>query len=174
MTKRSPGTKTDIAEETIEVSKGNRRDFVIKVRVNETEKEEIDRQKGRLSRSAFMRDRGLNQSKVYDPTYAAIGSVYQSARNVRESAASIENESTYLRNSAEVLASLIGQGAGSARAANAGADLLEIAERLHAQGKQLDHLAKTLGVQARELAEQHMKEMIKRYPATSIQPRKKR
>lgn len=173
MTKRSSETRTDIAEGTIEISKGNRRDFVIKVRVNETEKQEIDRQKGRLSRSAFMRDRGLNQSKVYDPTYAAIGGVYQSARNVRETAASIEDAITYLRNSAEVSAGLIGQGAGSERAANAGADLLEIAERLHAQGKQLDRQAKTLGGQARELADQHMKEMLKRYPATSIEPRKK-
>ena len=174
MTKRSSGTKPAIGNDPVEVPSGDRRDFVIKVRVNAAEKMEMDRQKGRLSFSAFLRDRGLNQGNVYDPTYAAIGSVYQSARNLRESAALIDGSRIDLRNSVAILESLIGQDAGSVHAANTGEELRQIAARLHTQGEQIERLANMLGGQARELAGQHMEEMLKRYPATVIEPRKSR
>lgn len=174
MSKRSSETKSAIAGESGEVSPVSRRDFVIKVRVNAAEKLEMDRQKGRLSFSEFLRDRGLCQGKVYDPTYAAIGSIYQSARNLRESGASIEEARILVRNSAATLTGLIGQVGSADRALDVGRDLVEIAGRLHAQAAQLERKANALGEQARKLAEQHMKEMLKRYPATALEPRKRR
>jgi hypothetical protein len=147
---------------------------VIKVRVNAAEKMEMDRQKGRLSFSEFLRDRGLNQGKVYDPTYAAIGSIYQSARNLRESGDSIEDARKHVQTTAAKLAVLIGQDGNAERAANVGRDLVGIAERLQAEAAQLQRQADALGEQARKLAEQHMKEMLKRYPATALEPRKRR
>jgi alkanesulfonate monooxygenase SsuD/methylene tetrahydromethanopterin reductase-like flavin-dependent oxidoreductase (luciferase family) len=174
MRKRSSGTKPAIAEDSGGASDRDRRDFVIKVRVNAAEKMELDRQKGRLSFSAFLRDRGLNQGNVYDPTYAAIGSVYQSARNMSESAALIEGSRIDLRNSVAILESQLGQEAGSFRAVSIVEDLRQIADRLHAQAEQIERQANMLGGQAKELAEKHMKEMLKRYPATVIEPRKSR
>jgi alkanesulfonate monooxygenase SsuD/methylene tetrahydromethanopterin reductase-like flavin-dependent oxidoreductase (luciferase family) len=174
MSARSSETKAAIAKDSGGASYENRRDFVIKVRVNAAEKLEMDRQKGRLSFSAFLRDRGLNQNKVYDPTYAAIGSVYQSARNLRESAALIEGSSICLRNFSAISAGQLGQEAGSFRAVSIVEDLRQIADRLHAQAEQIERQANMLGGQAKELAEKHMKEMLKRYPATVIEPRKSR
>lgn len=174
MTKRSSVTETEIAEGSAETSSNTQRDIVIKVRVNAAEKMELDRQKGRLSRSAFLRDRGLNQGQVYDPTYAAIGSVYQSARNMRESVVSIEDARKHLRNSAVMLTGLIGQEGGEERAENIGRDLVAIAERLHSHVAELDRQAIALSQQARNLADQHMKEMLKRYPAKALEPRKRR
>ena len=37
----------------------------------------IDRKRGRLSRSAFMRERSLHEDSYYEPTISAIGSLYQ-------------------------------------------------------------------------------------------------
>ncbi|MEE4209947.1 MAG: hypothetical protein V2I43_11830 [Parvularcula sp.] len=174
MTKPFSKGDKEIAEDPGEASRGERKDLVIKVHVSAAEKFEIDRQKGRLTFSAFLRDRGLNQGKVYDPTYAAIGGVYQSARNVRDSAASIEEASLVLQNSAAVLTGLIGQTAGAERAERAAGNLWAIAEKLHSQSKQLERQSKELGEQASKLAAKHMEEMLKRYPATPIEPRKKR
>lgn len=174
MTKRSSGTGTEISEEPTETSSKSRRDIVIKVRVNAAEKMELDRQKGRLSCSAFLRDRGLNQGQVYDPTYAAIGSVYQTARNLRKSAVSVEDARIHLRNSAVMLTGLIGQEGGAERAENIGRDLAAIADRLHSHVAELDRQSVVLGQQARSLADQHMKEMLKRYPAKALEPRKRR
>ncbi len=75
MTKGSATNGNVNASSIDDISQRDRRDQLIKVWVTAAEKAEIARQKARMSFSAFLRERGLNQGHVYDPTYAAIGGV---------------------------------------------------------------------------------------------------
>jgi hypothetical protein len=172
MTERFSKSSSDIEAEQDDPSPKDRRDGIIKVFVNETEKAELEKQKGRLSFSAFLRDRGLTRGDVYDPTYAAIGGVYQSARNLRDSAEWLEEASITLQNSATVFVSSAGQNPGVESSREGIENLRELATQLQAGAERMESQAKTLGGQARELGQKHMNEMLQRYPAKDIVPRK--
>jgi len=151
-----------------------RRDLIIKVRVNAAEKAEIARQKARLSFSAFLRDRGVNQGQVYDPTYAAIGSVYQSARTLRDSAAHHQDTSVALQNLAVVLTRLGTSAHDGGNTLKTCEELLKLATSLKSQGQRIENQASELGKEARELGRKHMREMLRRYPAKAIRSRDRR
>lgn len=152
----------------------NRRDLVIKVRVNSAEKTEMDRQKGRLSYPAFLRDRGLNQDMVYDPTYSAVGGVYQSARNLRDSSILLAQASKDLDQFAVDLAGL-GRSPHEAESLEKSCrEILETARAIRGHGARLESQAKGLREQAGDLASTHLEEMLKRYPAPDTKPRKRR
>lgn len=174
MTECSSDSKPDIGTESGKPSSEDRRDLVIKVRVNAAEKAEIVLQKGRLSLAAFLRDRGLRQNGIYDPTYAAIGGVYQSASNLRDSADWIQEASVNLQNATTVLARLVGHAADSEHPLKAIKDLRELAAQLNTGAERIENQANELGGQARELGQKHMQEMLKRYPMKIIEPRPRR
>ncbi|PIW55400.1 MAG: hypothetical protein COW16_06150 [Sphingomonadales bacterium CG12_big_fil_rev_8_21_14_0_65_65_10] len=174
MTERSSKTQSGVEVEREKPSPKDRRDRFIKVFVNKAEKANISKQKGRLSFSAFLRDRGLTRGDVYDPTYAAIGGIYQSACNVRDSAEELEEASIALRNFASVFHSQVGQDLDSENRREAIEDLREIAMRLQASAERMEAQANALAGQGREMGREHMREMLERYPATMIKPRKSR
>lgn len=171
MTDTSSNNAGENAADLDNTSDKPRRTLVLKVWVNSAEKAKIARQKARMSFSAFLRDRGINQGEVFDPTYAAIGSVYQSARNLRNSAAHLENASMALQNFAAVLA-----GRGSSADPDESIqipceELRKLASSLEARAERIENQAGELGDQARELGREHMNQMLKRYPAKAIKPR---
>lgn len=174
MTERSFKSPSDVEAEQDDPSPKDRRDCIIKVFVNEREKAELEKQKGRLSFSAFLRDRGLTRGDVYDPTYAAIGGVYQSARNLRDSAELLEQASIALQDSATVSVSSAGQNFGVENSREGIENLREFAMQLQAGAERMESQAKSLAGQARELGQKHMNEMLERYPAKEIVPRKGR
>jgi len=151
-----------------------RRDLVIKVRVNRVEKTELDRQKGRLSYSGFLRDRGLNQDMVYDPTYSAIGGVYQSARNLRDSSILLAKASKDLDQFAVTLADLGRSSLEADALRELCSEILETPKAIRGHGAHLKIQANGLGEQAGDLATTHLQELLKRYPAPDIKPRKRR
>ncbi|MEE4208790.1 MAG: hypothetical protein V2I43_05955 [Parvularcula sp.] len=174
MTERSFKPPSDVEAEQNDPSPEDRRDRIIKVFVNKTEKAELQKQKGRLSFSAFLRDRGLTRGDVYDPTYAAIGGVYQSARNLRDSAELLEQASIALQKSATAFVSSASQNPGVENSREGIEDLRGLATQLQAGAERMGSQAETLGGQARELGQKHMNEMLERYPAKDIVPRKGR
>lgn len=174
MTERSFNSPSDIEAEQEDPSTKDRRDRIIKVFVNETEKAKLEKQKGRLSFSAFLRDRGLTRGDVYDPTYAAIGGVYQSARNLRDSAELLEQASIALQDSATVFVSSAGHNCGVENSREGLENLRELAMQLQASADRMESQAKALGELALELGQKHIGEMLERYPAKEIVPRKGR
>lgn len=174
MTERSSQTQSGVEDELEKPSPKDRRDRFIKVFVNKAEKADISKQKGRLSFSAFLRDRGLTRGDVYDPSYAAIGGVYQSARNLRDSADWLEEASIALQNFAAVFQSPAGDDVDPKNSREAIDDLREQATQLRAGAERMETQANALARQARELGQKHMREILKRYPATMIKPRKSR
>ena len=157
-----------------ETSSKDRRDQVIKVRVNAAEKAEIVRQKARMSFSAFLRERGLNQGHVYDPTYAAIGGIYQSVGTLRDSAADLQEASITLQNFAAILTARSASADSRGSILKACEELREIALTLTSHGNSIEEQANTLAEDARVLGQKHMSEMLKRYPAGPIKPRDRR
>lgn len=153
-----------------DISQPDRRDQLIKVWVNAAEKAEIARQKARMSFSAFLRERGLNQGHVYDPTYAAIGGIYQSVGTLRDSAADFQEACITLQNFTAILTARNP----SADSHEACEELREIAMTLSSHGERIEELANELGEDARALSKKHMSEMLKRYPARAIKPRDRR
>jgi len=151
-----------------------RRDLVIKVRVNRAEKTEMDRQKGRLSYSGFLRDRGLNREMVYDPTYSAIGGVYQSACNLRDSSILLARASKDLDQFGVTLADLGHSSSDGKTLREFCSEILETAKVIRGLGSDLESQAKGLREQAGDLASTHLQEMLKRYPAPDTKPRKRR
>lgn len=170
MTKGSATNGNDDASGIDETSIQAPRKLIIKVWVNAAEKAEIARQKARMSFSAFLRERGLNQGHVYDPTYAAIGGVYQSASTLRDSAADFQEACITLQNFTAILTARNP----SADSHEACEELREIAMTLSSHGERIDELANELGEDARALSKKHMSEMLKRYPARAIKPRDRR
>lgn len=167
MTKKTAKARDQDPSKTKESSSKARRNQVIKVKVNASEKAEIVRQKARMSLSAFLRERGLNPGHVYDPTYAAIGGIYQSVSLLRDSAAEFQEASITLQNFTAILTAL----GASADSQEPGEELREIATTLASHGERIEELANELGEQARALSKKHMSEMLKRYPAKAIKPR---
>lgn len=174
MTKRSATNGNVNASNIDETSPKDRRNQVIKVRVNAAEKAEIARQKARMSFSAFLRERGLNQGHVYDPTYAAIGGVYQSASTLRDSAADFQEASVTLQNFSAILTARSASANSRESILEACEELREIAMTLSSHGERIEELANELGEDARALSKKHMSEMLKRYPARAIKPRDRR
>ena len=152
----------------------SRRDLVIKVKVNPSEKAEIIRQKARMSFSGFLRERGLNQGHVYDPTYAAIGGIYQSAGNLRDSATEMRGASTALKNVAANLTDCIAPADCRESTLAACQELRALAMVLKAHGERIEEQANEVAEEARALSRKHMSEMLKRYPAKEIKPRDRR
>lgn len=167
MTEESALARDEDVPNTDKSSNKARRDLVIKVKVNASEKAEIIRQKARMSLSAFLRERGLNQGHVYDPTYAAIGGIYQSVSTLRQSAADFQEASIVLQNFTAILTAR----SPSADSLEACEELREIAMTLSTHVERIKELAKELGEDARALSQKHMSEMLKRYPAKAIKPR---
>jgi len=154
--------------------KDGKRDIVMKVRVNAAEKLEFDRQKGRLSYSAFLRDRGLNRNMVYDPTYSAIGGVYQSARNLRHCAEVLAKAGEHFDILETALTRFRGDSMGAKENPDIGMEIRDVARGILAQGVHLAELADAVGRQARELGRIHLREMLDRYPAQEVRTRKRR
>ena len=152
----------------------SKRNIPIKVFVNKEEIRRIEKQKGRLSKSAFLRDRGLNRDMVYDPTYASIGSVYQSARNLRDSAAELSQMSELLLEFDAILRRLAMKAAGSEEVAKTAAEISDHASKCAVQSEHLEQLAKTVSIQARDLARTHMAELLDRHPAYKTTKRRRR
>lgn len=174
MTPRSSKSQSDLKVKPGSPFPKDRRDLFIKVFVNEAEKADIIKQKGRLSFSAFLRDRGLTRGDVYDPTYAAIGGVYQSVRNLRDSAEGLREASIALQNSAAVFQTLPASDVDTESNRATFEDLRELATQLRASADRMETQANALGERAGELGQKHMSEMLKRYPAKEIVPRKGR
>ena len=167
MTQKSSNHSYDNASGIDETSTKAPRKLIIKVWVNAAEKAEIVRQKARMSLSAFLRERGLNQGHVYDPTYAAIGGIYQSVGTMRDSAADFQEACITLQNFASILTAP----SASVDSHEACEELREIAMTLSSHGERIEELANELGEDARALSKKHMSEMLKRYPARAIKPR---
>ena len=174
MTQRSSKSNSELKAEPGNPFPKDRRDLFIKVFVNEAEKADIVKQKGRLSFSAFLRDRGLTRGGVYDPTYAAIGGVYQSVRNLRDSAEGLREVSIALQNSATGFQTLSASDVDTESNRATFEDLRELATQLRASADRIETQANTLGERAGELGQKHTSEMLKRYPAKEIVPRKGR
>lgn len=174
MTKGSATNGNVNASSIDDISPKDRRDQLIKVRVNAAEKAEIARQKARMSFSAFLRERGLNQGHVYDPTYAAIGGVYQSASTLRDSAADLQEASVTLQNFSAILTARSAPADSCGSNLEACEELREIALTLTSHGKSIEEQANTLAEEARALGQKHISEMLKRYPAGPIKPRDRR
>ena len=151
----------------------NKRTMVLKVWVSDAEKTKIDRQKGRLSFSAFLRDRGLNRDQVYDPTYAAIGGTYQAARNLRDSSTLLSEAHRKLDQLACEAQRLDVQ-AGGEETNRVCTEILDLGEKLLRQGLNLANQADEIGRQARELGQNHLQEMLARYPEQVLKPRKRK
>ena len=150
-----------------------KRDIVLKVRVNAEEKSKIYRQKGRLSCSAFLRDRGLNPHGFYDPTYSAIGSVYLATGILRKSKGELAQAGQKLQATCEQIRSLLHNGLDPQRLECLLEKLEDDAQNIFGAGKRIERQGDEIIGRAQALGQIHMQELLERHPGHNLKPRRK-
>jgi len=138
--------------------------------LSEDEKAQLDNQKGRLSNSEFLRDRWLKPAHPHDPTYEAIGSVYQAALDLRASRNAFEQVQGDLREISTLLCTTSSEEEVSSILAKLDACL----KRLEAVAEGMPRSAEIVTDLAREMSDRHLVEVCKHRPLPKTKRRKLR
>lgn len=150
--------------------KSKSRTHRVTVCLSEDEKAQLDNQKGRLSTSEFLRDRWLKPAHPHDPTYEAIGSVYQAALDLRASRNAFEQVQGELREISTLLCTTSSEEEMSSILAKLDACL----KRLEAVADGMPRSAEIVTDLAREMSGHHLAEVCKHRPLPKTKRRKLR
>lgn len=150
--------------------KSKSRTHRVTVCLSEDEKAQLDNQKGRLSTSEFLRDRWLKPAHPHDPTYEAIGSVYQAALDLRASRNAFEQVQGDLREISTLLCTTSSEKEVSSILAKLDACL----ERVQARGEDILRSAGLMADLASDMSDRHLVEVLKQRNLPKTKSRRRR
>lgn len=156
-----------VAAQAIRTSEeSNKRDKKVTVFLSEAEKDQMNSQRGRLSYSEFLRDRWLHPMHPHDPTYTAIGSVYQASLNLREAQESFK----LARHDVFGLLTLLCNTSPGEEARQLLDQLGNCLQQLEQRADDICRSTDRMSVLASEMSEQHLAQVLKH----RLEPKTKR
>lgn len=146
-----------------------------KVYLNLDEVAAIDRKRGRLSKSEYLRDRALFNNEHYEPSIAAIGGVYQASGAVIRAARELNDREIQLRGIEDDYLILMGGGTADQQAARMIVDAVgKQSLKLFDAARTLADLGASLQREAKIMGSEHLLHLRDRHPIPTIKIRERK
>lgn len=147
------------------------RPIKLSVKVSHAEMAEIDKQRGNLSKSDFLRDRALHPFDIYDPTFAAIGGMHLSAENVRRASGAAGSAANAVNNLATTLYLSDLSGLAPSDLAMRLDTITSAIDEFREVKDRLEAALQSLSQQGQALSREHLGQLTKVHPAYSLKKR---
>lgn len=152
-----------------------KRNKLQKVYLNLDEVAIIDRKRGRLSKSEYLRDRALFNDGHYEPSIAAIGGVYQASGAVIRAARELSDRESQLRDIEDDYLTLMCGGSSDQEAARMIVDAVRKQSlKLFDAARTLADLGASLQREAKIMGSDHILHLRDRHPIPTIKIRERK